>query len=239
MTNSKVGEHVTFEESISIIDEELAKRRGRWKMDFLAWMDYDDVSQKIRLHIFKKWSQWDQSRPLRPWLNTIIRNQIHNLIRNNYVSFSKPCISCKFNMGGNLCSVYGAQSPDCEDFAKWQKCKKNAKEIKMPLSLDAKSFFCNQSNGEENLDTWDIKDTNIPMQYEEKIKQLSNIIKDRLTETEWEIFNCLYIENLSDIETAEKMGYKTSEKNRSPGYKQIKKVKNKIYEVAKVAVFEL
>lgn len=239
MQNGKIEGLVTFEESIGVIDEELAKRRGRWKLDFLAWIDYDDVCQKIRFHIFKKWDQWDQSRPLKPWLNTIIRNQIYNLIRNNYVSFSRPCISCKFNMGGNFCSLYGTQSDDCEDFSKWERGKKNAKEIKMPLSLDAKGFFSNSSCDEEDLTSWDIKDTNIPMQYDEKIKQFSEIMRGRLTETEWKIFDCLYIKNLSELETAQEMGYKTSEKNRSPGYKQIKKVKNKIYDVAKDVVFEL
>ena len=230
--------NVTFEESIDVINGELLKRKSRWKLDFLAWMDYDDVCQKIRFHIFSKWDKWDQSRPLKPWLNTIIKNQIYNLIRNNYVSFSKPCIACKFNMGGNLCSIYGTQSNDCEDFSKWEKNKKNAKEIKMALSLDAKGFF-NGDGVDESAGAWDIGETQEQIDYEKKIDELNKAIRGHLTETEWKIFDLLYIKNLSEVEAAHAMGYKTREKNRSPGYKQIKKVKNKIYEVARKLVFEI
>ena len=229
--------YISFEECIESIDEELRKRRSRWKLDFLAWIDYDDVCQKIRLHIFSKWDQWDQSRPLKPWLNRIICNQIYNLVRNNYVSFSRPCVSCKFNLGGGGCSLYGQQSSDCKDYAKWEKGKKNAKEIKMPLSLDAKSYFNFNDRVEEDV-AWDIKDTNLPIDYDSKLVEFSDKMKEKLTEVEWKIFNCLYLKNMSELETAQLMGYKTSEKNRSPGYKQIKKVKNKIYEIAQQVVWE-
>ena len=42
------------------------------------------------------------------------------------------------------------------------------------------------------------------------------------------VYNYLYIENLDEEEVAKKMGYKTSEKNRQPGYKQIKNIKKNI-----------
>jgi len=53
---------------------------------------------------------------------------------------------------------------------------------------------------------------------------------------EWMIYKYLYIDNLSELEVAKKMGYKTSEKNRSPGYKQIKNVKKRIIARAKKAI---
>ena len=56
----------TFEENIEIIDEEIAKRRSTWRLDAIAWMDYDDVSQILRTHIYRKWDQWDQRRSLKP-----------------------------------------------------------------------------------------------------------------------------------------------------------------------------
>ena len=37
-----------------------------------------------------------------------------------------------------------------------------------------------------------------------------------------------YIDHLSEEQAAKKMGYKTTEKNRSPGYKQIKNLKKSI-----------
>ena len=34
-------------------DQEIQKRRGKWNLKSLAWMDFDDISQIIKLHIFK------------------------------------------------------------------------------------------------------------------------------------------------------------------------------------------
>ena len=44
-----------FEDCIEKIDLEINKRRSRWNLTALSWMDFDDVSQIIRIHIFKKW----------------------------------------------------------------------------------------------------------------------------------------------------------------------------------------
>lgn len=53
-------------------------------------------------------------------------------------------------------------------------------------------------------------------------------MKKILKPNEWMVYNYLYIENLDEEEVAKKMGYKTSEKNRQPGYKQIKNIKKNI-----------
>ena len=76
-----------FEDCIESIDSEISKRRGRWNLTALSWMDFDDVAQIIRIHIFKKWHLYDQSKSLAPWINTLISNQIKNLIRNNYGNY--------------------------------------------------------------------------------------------------------------------------------------------------------
>ena len=53
-------------------------------------------------------------------------------------------------------------------------------------------------------------------------------MQEILKPIEWKVYGFLYIENLTEEQAAKKMGYKTSEKNRSPGYKQIKNIqKNK------------
>ena len=36
-----------FEKCINIIDQEIQKRRGKWNLKSLAWMDFDDISQII------------------------------------------------------------------------------------------------------------------------------------------------------------------------------------------------
>ncbi len=89
-----------YEDHQDTIEEELNKRRGKWFLTSLAWIDFDDVKQIIRLHLHKKWDLWDQSRPLKPWLNRIISNQLKNILRNYYSNFAKPCLSCPFNQSG-------------------------------------------------------------------------------------------------------------------------------------------
>ena len=49
---------------------------------------------------------------------------------------------------------------------------------------------------------------------------------------EWKVYKALYIDNLSEEEAAKTVGYKTSEKDRKPGYKQIKNIQKII--IAKV-----
>ena len=49
----------------------------------------------------------------------------------------------------------------------------------------------------------------------------------------WKIYKALYIDNMSEEDAASLMGYKTNEKNRVPGYKQIKNVKKAIIQKVK------
>ena len=72
----------SFEDSIDQINIEIIKRRPKWNLTVLAWMDFEDVSQILRIHIYKKWDLYDPDKPLGPWINRIISNQIKNLIRN-------------------------------------------------------------------------------------------------------------------------------------------------------------
>ena len=116
----------SFEESIHLIDEEIKKRRSKWNLTALAWMDYDDVSQIIRIHIHKKWDMYDPIKPLGPWLNRIISNQIKNLIRNHYGNYSRPCLRCAAAEGDSLCEIYQKQCSSCPLFAEWEKNKKKA-----------------------------------------------------------------------------------------------------------------
>jgi hypothetical protein len=226
-----------FSECIYIINEELSKRRGKWRLTAIAWMDFDDVCQKIRLHVFNKWAQWDNSRPLRPWLNTIITNQMTNLVRNNYSSFYKPCCQCKYNQGGNLCELYSVQDSQCPEYSKWELGKKSAYDIKMPISIHEKS---NNSNVEDKqILAKDLAEFDVYIDYDDRIAKFHQNIKEKLSVVEWKVYKFLYIDNVSEIETAQSMGYKTTEKNRSPGYKQIKKIKNKIYRIAKTIIIDI
>ena len=204
-----------FEECISLIDAEIIKRRGKWNLTALGWMDFDDVSQILRIHIYKKWDLYDPAKPLAPWLNRIISNQLKNLIRNNYGNYARPCLKCAAAEGDNLCIIYEKQDNSCPLFAQWEKTKKIAHDIKIPVSLE------NHTQEISNLpeDKVDI---------EKSIKKLNKNVKYFLKPVEYKVYNLLYIKHMTEEEVAKKMGYKTSEKGRSPGYKQIKNIKKAI-----------
>ena len=127
-----------FDSQRDSLEELLKKYRPKWQLSALAWIDYDDVCQIIRFHIYKKWHLWDQTRPFKPWASMIISNQIKNLIRNNYSSFAKPCLRCPHNMGATTCDWTKSREQDesCPDFNKWRKKKERAFNIKLPLALE-------------------------------------------------------------------------------------------------------
>jgi|TARA_B100000085_G_scaffold283160_1_gene313173 RNA polymerase sigma factor (sigma-70 family) len=208
-----------FEECIEKIDHEITKRKNKWNLTAISWMDFDDVSQILRIHIFKKWHLYDQSQPLAPWLNRIISNQIKNLVRNNYGNYSRPCLKCAAAESSDLCKIYGKQDSTCPLYANWEKTKKVAHDVKIPLPLENHS-----------QEVFNMSEDKVDLQ--RNIDKIHSKMQEVLKPLEWKIYQCLYIENLTEEQTAKKMGYKTTEKNRSPGYKQIKNIQKII--IAKV-----
>ena len=210
-----------YEECYPIIEEELNKRRGKWFLTSLAWIDFDDVKQIIAAHLHKKWKQWDQDRPLRPWLNRIISNQLKNILRNYYSNYAKPCLNCPFNQSGvteegevGLCGFTESktQCGECPLYAKWEKTKKSAYDIKMAVTLENHVH--------------EIKSThNSSFEIEEAEKKLHKEMEKALSTKNYEIYTMLFIKNMTDEEVAKQLGYKTTEKGRKAGYKQIKTLK--------------
>jgi hypothetical protein len=70
------------------------------------------------------------------------------------------------------------------------------------------------------------------------LKRLNSKLGAVLKPNEWVVYENLYLNNKSEQEVAKILGYKTSEKNRSPGYKQIKNIKKSIIDKAKEIVAE-
>lgn len=213
----------TYDDKKDIIDAELKKRRGKWFLNSVSWIDFDDVCQIIRAHIYKKWEQWDQGRALEPWLNRIISNQLKNILRNNYSNFSRPCLNCPFNQSkisgesdvpGELCGFTpsGLQCNECPLYAKWEKTKKHAYDIKMAVSIEA----CSAESFMSGSQTFDIDEALIKLN-----KELKKVLNDK----QYTIYKMLFIENKTEEEVAKKMGYRTNEKGRKAGYKQIKNLK--------------
>ena len=215
-----------------VVDEELRKRKNKWYLTALGWFDFEDVEQIIRFHLFKKWDQWDQSRPLKPWINKIISNQMKNILRNHYTSFAKPCIGCPFNhqqpavspkdfFTDELCGFTksGLQDAECPIYAKWEKRKKAAYDVKIPLAMEHHSHeVCSRPSSDFDIEAAQGK--------------LHDAMKKILSERQYSLYSMLFIENLADEEVAARMGYRTTEKGRKAGYKQIKNLKKQFKEKA-------
>jgi DNA-directed RNA polymerase specialized sigma24 family protein len=220
----KPKDYKEFVDVIDIINVEIYKRRNRWNLGILAWMDFEDVAQIIRFHIFKKWHLYNQKRKLAPWVNRIITNQIKNLIRNNYSNFVKPCAKCAAAEGDSDCAIYKKQCGDCPLYKNWERNKKSAFETKMPVPLEHYSqelYFASSHQ---------------PIDIERAAENLHARMREVLKPNEWIAYRYLYIENKDEEEVAILMGFKTTEKNRSPGYKQIKNLKKAIIKKAKLAI---
>lgn len=209
-----------YEDFVSDIDREIYKRRHKWSLTAIAWMDFEDVAQILRIHIFKKWYLYDSEKPLAPWLNRIISNQIKNLIRNNYGNFSRPCLKCAAAESEDSCAIYEKQSGSCPLYAHWEKTKKSAHDAKLPVSLENHSKEVHSTYSEY-------------VDIEATAKELHKRMKSVLKPLEWRVYEGLYIKNLSEHEMAKIMGYKTSEADRKPGYKQIKNIKKSIIDKVK------
>jgi hypothetical protein len=202
----------TFESLIDSINSEIIKRKNKWNLTAINWMDFSDVSQILRIHIYKKWHLYDPKKPLAPWVNRIISNQIKNLIRNNYSNFTRPCLKCAAAEGDDGCAIYSSQCNNCPLYANWEKSKKNAHDTKLTLSIENH----HQEINDKPTDNFNMEKTaeNIHTKMQKVLKPI-----------EWKVYQHLYIEGKDEEQTAKLMGYRTSEKNRIAGYKQIKNIK--------------
>jgi hypothetical protein len=215
-----------FEDMYEVIDAVVKKRKNKWKLKAITWFDFEDIEQIIKLHIYKKWHLWDQSRAIEPWVNRIVTNQIRNIIRNNYTSFARPCLSCPFNQnregdfsGEMSCGFTknGIQSAECPLYAKWEKIKKSAYDVKMTVSLENhKNYFMNCESSVEH-------------DYKTAENKLHALMKDHLSDKHFFIYKMFFIDNLNDDQVAKILKFKTNEKGRKAGYKQIKNLKKMLY----------
>ena len=218
---SDPSKKISFDEKADIICKAINKKRNKWQLTAITWMDFDDVAQIIKLHIFKKWNMWDQSKPLEPWIGRIISNQIKNIIRNNYTNYIRPCLSCPHNGGEDQCviSPNGCQGNFCSLYSKWEKQKKSGYDLKMPLTLEN-----HKQEIEEKIDSSFFSF--------DRIELLNSEMKKVLTFKQYNAYIMLFFEQKTEEDVAKFMGYKTNEKNRMIGYKQIKNLKKLFREKA-------
>lgn len=216
-----------FEDKAKEIETALERKRSQWSLDAVNFIDYDDVKQIIMAHIYKKWHLWDQTKAIEPWLNRVVSNQFKNILRNNYGSFVRPCLRCPFNEGGDHCSktVDGFQNSSCGDYANWEKKKKAAYDIKLAVTIEHHQYEINARKDEF-------------INIEAAMSKLAVEMKKELTNRQFQAFKMLFVDNKTEEEVAKYLGFKTSEKKRSAGYKQIKNLKKIFHEKAKIIVKE-
>lgn len=203
-----------FEDCIDIIEEAIRKQRSRWRLDCITWFDFEDVEQVIKLHIYKKWHMWDQERPLEPWINIIVTNQIRNLVRNHYGNYIKPCTNCPHSIPDEGCSFTksGIQDGECVDFRKWQKTKKVAFDLKVAVSTEDHLYEISN-------------DTDKDICFDSCVVKLNRYMKKGLSTIHYKAYKMLFFEKASEEDVAKFMGYKTNEKKRKAGYRQVKNLK--------------
>ena len=111
------------------------------------------------------------------------------------------------------------QCNECPLYAKWEKTKKSAYQVKMPVALENYG----QEIHHKSIDSFELESAE---------SRLHKEMKEKLSEKHYRIYEMLFIKNMSDEEVAEELGYKTSEKGRKAGYKQIKNLKKQFKEKA-------
>lgn len=210
----------TFEECIDTINECINKRRHRWTLSALAFLDFEDVAQNLRFHIFKKWHLYDQTKKIESWLTVVINNQMINMIRNYYGNFSRPCLKCEFYEGDDICKKFDVVSTKCDLYRTWTYGKKTKHDIQLSLPIE------NYINEIQEIPTQELNIDKASIQLHDKMRSI-------LTDLEYKVYDLLFIQHKSEEEVGKLLKYKTSEKNRNPGYKQVKNISKRIVRKAR------
>lgn len=150
----------TYEEMYSRINTVIQKNKHRYQLEGVTWMDWEDVAQIIRTHIYKKWHMWDASKQLEPWINRIAINQIKNIVRNNWSNYVRPCLKCEFYKGDDLCGKLrsGNIGPACLPYKKWMKGKRYAIDLKVSYSMTDHEEEIAPQIEEEGMDSLILKE---------------------------------------------------------------------------------
>ena len=211
----------TFEDCYDIIQKAIERKRNSWTLTSINWMDFDDVKSIILIHIHKKWHLYDQNKKLLPWLSSVISHQMTNLIRNVFSNYSRPCLKCAAYNGDENCKIYDKCTNVCPLLAYWEKSKKFCYDIKLPLS----------SEHHQN-EVSELPHSNFDL--ESTAENLHVKMKTLLNQNEWKIYKFLFIDGLSEEETAEKLGYKVSYRyNQNTQAKMIQIIRKKIIDKVK------
>jgi DNA-directed RNA polymerase specialized sigma24 family protein len=217
----------TFESLFTVIDAQVEKRRGSWRLAAVPW---DDAKQIILTRVFLKFPTFDPDRGEFPkWLSRVITNTMLNILRDNLQKWSRPCIQgCPFNMSGNDCekTPSGKQCDECPAYREWKKKKQEEFNIRQPLPYDTHASEV-ESIQSDFLDI------------EEKKKVIDDKMKARLTRHEWRVYKLLIIKHKTEEEVGLLLNYKESPGAiMHAGYQSIRKMKKKFVMLAKKIIEE-
>ena len=206
----------SFEDKLKEIEAALERKRSKWHLDAVTYIDYDDIKQVIMTHIYKKWHLWDQEKPIEPWLSRVVSNQFKNLLRNHYGNYVNPCPDQHKEDHDPL---------TCPICTKWRNSKKSAYDIKLAVTMEHHmNEIC------ERRDTF--------LDLELATRKLESEMKIHLNSRQYVAFEMLFVQNKTEEQVANYLGFKTSEKKRSAGYKQIKNLKKIFQEKAREIIKE-
>lgn len=203
----------TFEESYDLVLNEVNKRKPKWNLTSIAWMDFQDVSQIILNHIFIKWHLFKPEKgPLLNWVNVIITNQIRNILRNTYYIHARPCLGCPKAEGENGCTEFGTQSNECGLYADWEKNKKEIYYSKMPISIEKIPNEIGELKGET-------------LNVEKSILNVHARMREILKPIEWKVYEHLYINHGDEKKIP---GFKHNDRKKAPNSKTLSAIKTDI-----------
>ena len=211
-----------FEDKLKEIETAVEKKRNKWDLDAIPFVDYDDIKQVIMTHIYKKWHMWDQEKPIEPWLSRVVSNQFKNLLRNYYGNYARPCLRCEHAINGDGCAITkdNKQNSTCLIYKEWEQKKKSAYDIKLAVTIENHT---NEITSKE--------DNNTDITY--AVQKLTVEMKNVLPTKKYMAFKMLFLQNMPEEQVAKYLGYKTNEKKRTAGYKQIKNLRKIFQEKAR------
>lgn len=217
---------MTFEEKLPELINLIDQRKPKWLLNEPA---FEDVRQIVLIHFFEKFDTFDPLKgEFNHWANRTITNQIRNLVRNNMGRWQRPCLhGCVYNLGGDGCGYTksGKQCLECPLFKKWSKTQEKQFQVKQSLPLEhhiqeVNSLPCESIDAEKAKEILDIK------------------LKELLTESEWKMYELIYIKHMTPKQAGKKLKLKVPYNSDIPGYQMYNKLKHKVVALSRQIIIE-
>ena len=104
------------------------------------------------------------------------------------------------------------QDSECKDYKNWEQRKKSAFSLKIPVSTEHHDHEISSKPQQD-------------FSYENSLRKLNKHMESSLSEIHYKAYCMLFFDKCSEEDVAKFMGYKTNEKKRKAGYRQVKNLK--------------